>query len=84
MTVLSPHQLQIVALLANGKTTKEIVLILQVKQRTVVNYLAKARRRMGAKTSVHLVALAVAQGMVGVDVENTSQGNILISDPVSL
>lgn len=71
-SILSPHQLQVVALLANGKNTKEIILIMQVTRRTIGKYIADARRRMGAETREHLVALAVASRMVCVEVVNST------------
>jgi DNA-binding CsgD family transcriptional regulator len=57
--VLPPREAQVVALIAAGKTTKEIAQQLDLGRSTVEQYRERAKRRLGARNSPHLVALAL-------------------------
>jgi DNA-binding CsgD family transcriptional regulator len=67
MKSLSPRELQIVALLANGISTKQVVFQLKISRRTVMNYLSSARKKLLAETREHMIAIAVSRGMIVVD-----------------
>jgi DNA-binding CsgD family transcriptional regulator len=67
MKPLSPRELQIVALLANGISTKQVVFQLKISRRTVMNYLASARKKLLAETREHMIAIAVSRGMISIE-----------------
>ena len=53
---LTPRQVQIVTLLAQGATDAEIASLLQISRSTAHKHVQNARRRLGAKTRSQLVA----------------------------
>lgn len=61
---LSPRQLTILQMVANGNQDKEIGDNLKISVQTVRNHLATARRKMGARDRAHAAALAVKYGLV--------------------
>jgi len=52
------------ALAAGGCTSRDIARQLGLKVRTVRHHLAEARRRLGAKSTTQAVAIAVARGLI--------------------
>lgn len=67
--VLSPRQRAVIAGLAAGLDQQEIAAKLGISPWTVGNYVESARQVLHARTTAHLVALAVAHGLVTVGVE---------------
>lgn len=61
---LTPKQAEYLALLASGLTAPEIAEKCFVSYNTVRNTLAKARERVGAKSTSHLIATAVHKGWI--------------------
>ena len=59
MTVvaLSPRELQVVALLADGLVCKEVAARLDLSVQTVKNYAHRARLKLGARTTPELTAM---------------------------
>jgi len=55
---LSPRQTQIVDLLAEGRSDKEIALTLGLSTATVRTYLQRMYRQYGSRSRAHLVAIA--------------------------
>lgn len=55
---LSDRQKQIIKLLADGFSQKEISGKLKISKTNTNNYLSKARAKTGARTTVHLVMMA--------------------------
>jgi DNA-binding NarL/FixJ family response regulator len=62
--VLSPRQLDVLRLIAQGKRMKEIAAELNLSVRTVEGYKAQLLRTLGAESSADLVKFAVRQGLV--------------------
>lgn len=62
-TELSPRQLEVVAWLAAGLTTKEIAGKLGVTVRTAETHRAAILRRLGMHSSTHLVRYAIERGI---------------------
>jgi len=60
---LTERERQVVAFAATGLTNKEIARHLGISHRTVEIHRGRAMRKMGARTPVDLVALAVACGL---------------------
>lgn len=58
---LSPRQAQIVDLLAEGRSDKEIALALGLSTATVRTYLQRMYRQYGSRGRAHLVAIAWPQ-----------------------
>jgi DNA-binding NarL/FixJ family response regulator len=54
---LSPRQCLVIAHMARGLTVKEAAFRLQMREQTAKNVLARARRKMGASTTVELLAM---------------------------
>lgn len=57
--LLSPRELEVVALLAEGFTPKEIAGHLDVSIWTIKSHLANARRRTGSRTNVQLASRVI-------------------------
>ncbi len=64
---LSRRQAVAVRYLANGYSAGSAAVALGLSVRTVTQYLALARARLGARNAPHLVALAFAHGFVRSD-----------------
>lgn len=62
--MITPRQLQVLRLYANGLTSIEIAAELAISVRTVEQHLQGARRDLDAKNSVHAVALAMQKGII--------------------
>jgi FixJ family two-component response regulator len=63
LKLLTDRERQVVAFAAKGRTNKEIARHLGISHRTVEIHRARAMHKMGARTPVELVALAVAIGL---------------------
>jgi DNA-binding CsgD family transcriptional regulator len=64
--LLTPRELEVVTLLANGYSNKQIMLTLKIAKRTVNSHVASAKEKLCAQTRAHLAALAVMSGLVSV------------------
>ena len=62
MPELSPRQREILALVAAGRTSKEIASQLQISESTVNWHLTKAFARLGASSRAEAVAIAMRSG----------------------
>ena len=62
--MLTPRQAQIVRLIATGMSNAEIAALLTLSQDTIRSHVRGALERAGARDRVHLVALAIASGVV--------------------
>jgi DNA-binding CsgD family transcriptional regulator len=71
MADLSPRQREVLDLVAAGRTSKEIALILGISESTVNWHLSKAFARLGASSRAEAVALAM-RGDVDKDVPRPS------------
>ena len=61
---LTPRERQIVQARANGLAAKQVARQLGIAHGTVKNILLSARRRLGARDTAHLAALAWAKGFI--------------------
>jgi two-component system NarL family response regulator len=61
---LSDRQLQILALVAEGRTDNEIALQLYISVKTVTWHVSNARTRLQARSRTHAVVLAMQQGLL--------------------
>ncbi len=61
---LTPRQAQVLQLLWQGKTNREIGALLGISRRTVEVHRVYLRQRLGAKNAAHLIHLAVTMGLV--------------------
>lgn len=62
MNRLSPQELRIIALVADGNTNKEIALVLGLSDKTVKNYLSNAMDKLNTSRRAHAAALYVQHG----------------------
>jgi len=62
--LLTMRELQVVRLVADGRSNKEIASRLSISALTVKNHLARIGRKMGAGDRAHIVALACRSGMI--------------------
>ena len=67
MKDLSPRQREILALVAAGRTSKEIASVLGISESTVNWHLANAFERLGASSRAEAVALAMREQVGGGD-----------------
>jgi two-component system invasion response regulator UvrY len=72
---LSPRQTAIIQLLVDGLTVKEIAILMELSSVTVRKHINKVKKKLGAKTHDHAIALVVARGDVEVimNIEITPQ-----------
>ncbi len=63
-THLSERQIQVLALVAEGETTRQIARRLNLSTSTVDNYIQAIRARLDAYSRAHAVALALRQGLL--------------------
>lgn len=59
---LTTRQLEVVCHLANGMTAGEVAERMFISESTVKRTLEAARKRVGARTTPHLVSIVIAQG----------------------
>lgn len=71
MSALSPRQTEVLTLVARGYRHDEIAEVLGTPRDNVKYLLRHARESLGARTTAHAVAVAVALGLVEID---TGQG----------
>ncbi|KQT82198.1 helix-turn-helix transcriptional regulator [Aurantimonas sp. Leaf443] len=61
---LSKRELEILSLVADGKTSAEIGIILGISRYTVDNHLVSITVRLGAVNRMHAVAKAIRSGYI--------------------
>lgn len=66
MKPLSIRQYEVLTAIARGETAKETAARLGISTCTVEVHRSRLRRRFGARTTPHLVSLALAQGALTV------------------
>jgi DNA-binding NarL/FixJ family response regulator len=64
---LTPRELQVLQALAEGRPVKEIAFCLGISPRTVTRHIANARGRVEARSTIHLVVIALNMGAIGVE-----------------
>lgn len=64
---LSPRQKEVVGYLARGLSVKEIAEIIGIRFGTVEMYIRRIKKRIGARSAAHCVALAIARGEITMD-----------------
>jgi DNA-binding CsgD family transcriptional regulator len=62
--VLTPRERQIVEMLAQGATGEQIAQELVLSPETVQKHVHNAKRKVGAETRAHLIALALTRGLI--------------------
>jgi DNA-binding NarL/FixJ family response regulator len=61
---LTPREEEVVKLVAEANTTKEIAAILHLSEKTVENHRANAMRKLGMRDRVELVRYAIRRGLI--------------------
>ena len=61
---LSPRERQVLQLVAEGKTTKEVAAILGISVKTTESHRAQLMRKLGIRTAAGLVLYAIREGLV--------------------
>lgn len=61
---LTPRELEIVKLVAEAHTTREIAEILHLSEKTVENHRGSAMRKLGMRDRVELVRYAIRRGLI--------------------
>lgn len=64
---LTPCQRQVLYLLAQGLTTRQIALRLKRHPRSITRLVGEIKRRLGAETRAHAIARAAAHGLLTMD-----------------
>jgi len=63
-TVLSPRELEVLALVAGGQTTRQIASALTIGERTVKFHVASVQQKLGTSTRAQAVAVASQRGLL--------------------
>lgn len=61
---LTPREEEIVKLVAEANTTKEIAALLHLSEKTIENHRANAMKKLGMRDRVELVRYAIRQGLI--------------------
>ena len=61
---MPPRERQILELIADGKTNREIGVALNISTNTIKNSLSRAFIRLGVNSRAHAVAVAIARGLI--------------------
>lgn len=61
---ISPHQLSIARLVAEGHTAKEIGVILNTSERNVDAAMVRLRKNLGAKNTVHVIVMLMRHKII--------------------
>jgi two-component system nitrate/nitrite response regulator NarL len=61
---LTPREHEILEMLARGSTGEQIARELFLSPETVQKHVHNAKRKVGAETRAHLIALACARGLI--------------------
>lgn len=61
---LTPREIQVMSLLADGKIGKQIAGQIGVSRRTVEDYIYNARRKLGATCQAHAIAICFRSGII--------------------
>lgn len=77
-SVLTPRQVEFLALSARGMQRSEIAETCYVAPMTVRDTLEEARSRLGARTLPHAVAIAVALGVLTLDEVGCASPTIIV------
>jgi DNA-binding NarL/FixJ family response regulator len=64
-TALSAREREVLQLLAEGKSMKEVAAVLEISPRTVEFHKYRLMQRLGAKTNADLVQYALKHGLIG-------------------
>ena len=64
ITTLSERQMQVLTLVADGRTDNEIAIQLGLSAKTISSYVAHIRHRFEAQSRAQAVALAIRQGLL--------------------
>jgi len=64
ITTLSERQMQVLALVAEGRTDNEIAIELGLSAKTISSYVQHIRNRFEAQSRAQAVALAIRQGLL--------------------
>ena len=62
--MLTPREREILQMLAGGSTGEQIARQLELSPETVQKHVHTAKRKVGAHTRAHLIALALARGLI--------------------
>ncbi len=61
---LTPREIDVLTLTANGRTRDEIAVLLKIGPATVKDHLQRASLKLGGSNKTHAVALAIQQGLI--------------------
>jgi DNA-binding NarL/FixJ family response regulator len=64
---LSPREREVLQLMAEGKSTKQIALVLKMSRKTVDNHRAHLMAKLNATTLAELVKYAIREGLTSID-----------------
>src|ERR1700692_1605527 len=63
LDILSPRELQVLRMVADGKTSKEIAVMLDLREQTVRSYRKTMMKKLGVNTVAGLTHLALSTGL---------------------
>ena len=63
---LSPRELEVLRWVAQGKSSREISVLLGITSRTVNEHVTSTVRKLSAKNRTHAVAIALREGIIEV------------------
>lgn len=68
-SVLTQREMEVLKLIAEGLTTRQMSSRLKLSDRTVESHISKLYRKLGAKTRVQVVMKAASLGLIDIDLE---------------
>jgi two-component system, NarL family, response regulator NreC len=64
---LTPRERQVLALLAEGKTTRQVSVLLQLSEKTIVSHRQQVMNKLNIHKVTELVKYAIREGMISLD-----------------
>jgi len=64
MVYLSPREREVLKLVAEGQTNRQIAIMLNLSEHTVKNYMRAIRNKFGTESRTEAVAVALRAGLI--------------------
>ena len=66
---LTPRELEVLELAANGYSAKEVASLIGIAPRTVERHVENVRLKMNARNRVHMITQAIMRGVLKIEVD---------------
>jgi DNA-binding NarL/FixJ family response regulator len=78
---ITERQLEVLRIVARGRTNREIGLVLGISERTVRNHMREILRRLSTRDRTHSVVVAIGSGWIAIPVEPDDSAAMPVGTP---